>query len=132
MPKPTTQPLAADPQPSAEKHADSVNKRYNIVSIPLVRLYVATDAQRRLRLSADIIRMYRLDAGNRVELGYDADERVIAIRLARNSADPTAANVDQRGYISARRFYEKSQIAAEARRYSFVAEQDGWLVFAAD
>lgn len=107
-------------------------KRYNIVSVPLVRLYVATDAQRRLRLSSDIIRMYDLDAGNRVELGYDPVERVIGIRLARNSADPTAANVDKRGYISARRFYEKSQISAEGRRYSFTAEQDGWLVFAAE
>lgn len=129
MPKQSTKPVTIDAQlPAAEPQS----KRYNIVSIPLVRLYVATDAQRRLRLSADIIRIYRLDAGNRVELGYDAGERVIALRLSHNSADPTAANVDQRGYISARRFYEKSQISAEAKRYSFVAEQDGWLVFAAE
>lgn len=106
-------------------------KRFNIETVPLVNLYVATDAQRRLRLSADIIDMFGLHNGNRVVLGYDADEKAIALRLAENSADPTAANIDKRGYISASRFYAKSQIAAEPRRYRFEAKQDEWLVFVA-
>lgn len=116
-----------------------MNKRYNIEAIPLVSLYVATDKQRRLRLSADIIDLYRLNEGasngappKRVILGYDATERAIALKLAENSADPTAANIDKRGYISARRFYAKARLEAEARRYVFAAEQDGWLVFIAE
>ena len=106
--------------------------RYNIEAIPLVNLFVATDSQRRLRLSADIIAMYRLDSGNRVALGYDHAAQVIALRLAPNSADPTAATVDKRGYISAAQFYRKTRIPQEARRYVFVSEQDGWLTFAAE
>lgn len=107
-------------------------RRFNIEAVPLVNLYVATDKQRRLRLSADIIEMYRLNDGGRVELGYDAAERAIALRLAANSADPTAANIDKRGYISASRFYAKARMDAESRRYAFAAEQDGWLVFIAE
>lgn len=111
----------------------SASKRFNITAIPLVNLYVATDAQRRLRLSADIIDLYGLDSGDgpakRVMLGYDANERAIALRLAENSADPTAANIDKRGYISATRFYRTTQIPAISRRYVFEAEEDGWLVF---
>lgn len=113
------------------KRADAP-RRYNIEPIPLLRLFVATDAHRRLRLSADIVRMYELDAGNRVVLGYDATAQAIAIRRAESANDPTAANVDKRGYISARRFYDKTQLEPVARRYGFVTEQDGWLVFIAD
>lgn len=113
------------------KRADAP-ARYNIEPIPLLRLFVATDAHRRLRLSADIVRMYELDAGNRVVLGYDAAARAIAIRRAESANDPTAANVDKRGYISARRFYDKTQLTPEARRFAFDAEQDGWLVFIAE
>lgn len=103
--------------------------RFNIEEVPLVNLYVATDAQRRLRLSADIVKMYGLDAGNRVSLGYDVVERAIALRVANNKFDPTAANVDKRGYISASRFFKRTQLTAERGRYVFEAEQDGWLVF---
>lgn len=106
-------------------------KRFNIEAIPLLNLYVATDKQRRLRLSADIVEMFKLGAGNRVALGYDSDERAIAIRHA-ETVDPTAANVDKRGYISAARFFEKARLEPEARRYVFEAEQDGWLVFIAE
>ncbi|WP_054955024.1 hypothetical protein [Paenibacillus dakarensis] len=105
---------------------------YNIEVIPLVNLFVATDSQRRLRLSADIIAMYGLDSGNRVALGYDHSAKVIALRLADNGADPTAANVDKRGYVSAAQFYRKTRIPQEARRYVFVSEQDGWLLFSAE
>ncbi len=104
------------------------SKRYNIVSVPLLNLYVATDKQQRLRLSADIVKMYELAAGNRVELGFVADERAICLRQA-SGGNLEAANVDQRGYISARRFFAKSQIPAAAGRYVFEAEQDGWLIF---
>lgn len=106
-----------------------MTKRFNIDPIPLLRLFVATDSQFRLRLSADIMRLFHLDAGNRVALGYDASERAIAIRLADNPNDPQAGNVDKRGYISARRFYDRTKVPAEARRYEFHSEQDGWLVF---
>ncbi|GGF88325.1 hypothetical protein [Paenibacillus abyssi] len=107
--------------------------RFNIEAVPLVNLYVATDRQRRLRLSADIIDMYGLSGtSKRVILGYDATARAIALKLAENSADPTAANIDKRGYISAARFYAKARLDAESRRYVFAAEQDGWLVFIAE
>ena len=106
--------------------------RFDIEPIPLLRLFVATDAQMRLRLSADMIRLFNIDAGQRVELGYDAAARAIAIRQAGNPNDPQAANVDKRGYISARRFYDRTQIPAVARRYEFEGEQDGWLVFLAE
>lgn len=109
-----------------------MSKRYNIEAIPLLRLFVATDSQRRIRLSADIVRMYELDAGNRVVLGYDAAAKAIAIKRAESSSDPTAANVDKVGYISARRFFEKTQLPAEPRRFAFDTEQDGWLVFIAE
>lgn len=106
--------------------------KFNIETIPLVRLFLATDNQYRLRLSADIVRMFEFDAGQRVTLGYDAAAKAIAIRQAANPNDPTAANVDKRGYLSARRFYAKAALEPVARRYSFVAEQDGWLVFIAE
>lgn len=110
----------------------SVIPRFNIEPVPLVKLYVATDAQRRLRLSVDMIRNFDLNAGNRVLLGFDAAAQAIAIRITESATNPEAATVDQRGYISARRFYTKTQIAAEFRRFAFVAEQDGWLVFTAE
>lgn len=106
--------------------------KYNIEAIPLVSLYVATDKQMRLRLSADIVNMFELRAGNRVALGYDVDARAIAIRKAASAADPTAANVDKRGYISASRFYKRVNLEARPARYVYVAEQDGWLVFEAE
>lgn len=108
---------------------------YNIEEIPLVNLFVATDKQRRLRLSSDIIALYGLRNGksnNRVTLGYDHTARVIALRLANSASDPTAANVDKRGYVSAAHFYRKTQIPQEARRYVFIADQDGWLLFEAE
>jgi hypothetical protein len=106
--------------------------QFNIEKIPLVSLYIATDAQKRLRLSADIVKMYGLDAGNRVALGFDATKRAIAVRQAANAADPTAANVDKRGYISASRFYNRAKLEARPGKYVFAAEQDGWLVFVAE
>ena len=106
--------------------------RFNIEEIPLVNLYVATDAQKRLRLSSDIVKMYGLDAGNRVALGYAAAERAIAIKPAANPADPTAANVDKRGYISAGRFFNRTQLEPKRGRYVFAAEQDGWFVFVSE
>ena len=105
---------------------------YNIETIPLMRLFIATDRQLRLRLSTDIITLYELNAGQRVVLGYDRDADAIALRQAANPADPTAATVDKRGYISARPFYHRTRIPAEARRYTFAAVHDGWLVFKAE
>ncbi|WP_337102355.1 hypothetical protein [Paenibacillus sp. YIM B09110] len=107
-------------------------KRFNIERAPLVNLYVATDKHKRLRLSADLIDLYRLDEGNRVELGFDISQRAIALQLAANSADPTAANIDKRGYISASRFFARARMEPASQRYTFAAEQDGWLVFVAE
>jgi hypothetical protein len=106
--------------------------QFNIEEIPLVSLYIATDAQKRLRLSADIVKMYGLDAGNRVALGFDSAARAIAIKQAASPTDPTAANVDKRGYISASRFYNRAKLDARPGKYEFAAEQDGWLVFIAE
>jgi len=111
--------------------ASAAPKRFNIEAVPLVNLYVATDKQRRLRLSADIVDMFNLNAGNRVSLGYDAEMRAIAIQPA-PLADPTAANVDKRGYVSASRFFRKTRLEPIARRFRFETEQDGWLVFVAE
>lgn len=110
----------------------TVTQRFNIEEVPMLRLFVATDSQFRLRLSADIIDLYKLDAGNRVSLGYDSNEHAIAIKPAASAADPTAANVDKRGYISARRFYDKTKLDAVARRYSFAGKEGDWLVFIAE
>lgn len=107
-------------------------KRFNIEEIPLVRLYIATDSLRRIRLSADLCEMFDLKRGQRVALGYDRANKAIALRVAASPNDPTAANVDKRGYLSARAFFAKTQVEPVARRYSYVAEQDGWLVFIAD
>lgn len=107
-------------------------QRFNIEEIPLVNLFVATDKQRRLRLSSDIIALYDLSNGNRVTLGYDHSAQVIALRLASSASDPTAANVDKRGYVSAAHFYRKTGIPQVARRYVFIREQDGWLTFGAE
>jgi len=112
-------------------------KRFNIESIPLVSLFLATDSQRRIRFSSDIIAMYRLrdvkdGATPRISLGYDQTAKAIAIKLAASPSDPTAANIDKRGYASASRFYHKTQLAEVPQRYTFVAEQDGWLVFTAE
>ncbi|MCU6709328.1 hypothetical protein M6D81_11480 [Paenibacillus sp. J5C_2022] len=109
-----------------------MSKRFNIDAIPLVTLYVATDKHKRLRLSADFVKLYGLDAGNRVALGYDSNARAIALRQSASSSDPTAANVDKRGYISASRFYNKTKLTAERGRFVFAAEQDGWLVFVSE
>lgn len=106
--------------------------QYNIEEVPLVSLYIATDSQKRLRLSTDIVEMFELSAGNRVALGYDSEQRAIAVKRAANPKDPTAANVDKRGYISASRFYKRVRLEAKAGRYVFAAEQDGWLVFVSE
>jgi len=113
------------------------DKRFNIETIPLVNLFIATDKQRRLRFSSDIITLYNLRSevdgvSPRVALGYDHGAKAIAIRLAASGGDPTAANIDKRGYASASHFYRKARLAEEARRYVFEAEQDGWLVFVAE
>lgn len=104
--------------------------RFNIEEIPLVNLYVATDKQNRLRLSADIVELYQLNAGNRVALGYDSAAEAIALRVVTNNADPTSAAVDKRGYIASVHFFRKTKLVG-GKRYVFVAEQDGWLVFTA-
>ncbi|MHA7962854.1 hypothetical protein ACX93W_01830 [Paenibacillus sp. CAU 1782] len=109
-----------------------MTRKFNPVEIPLVELYIATDAQRRLRLSADVVKKYELDAGNRVTLGYDATEKAIAIRPATNSNDPTAANIDKRGYISAGRFYSRTKLDARPKKYIYFTEQDGWFIFVAE
>lgn len=106
-----------------------LSPRFNIETVPLVSAYLATDAQGRIRLSADLIALFQLRHGSRVVLGYDAAAGAIAFKRADNDADPTAATVDKRGYVSARRFFRKTQIDARHRRYEFAAEQDGWLVF---
>lgn len=67
----------------------------------------------------------------RIELGYVAEDRAIAIRKA-EPTNLTAANIDKRGYASASRFYHTTKIAQIACRYVFEAEQDGWLVFVAE
>lgn len=103
---------------------------FNIEEIPLVNLFLTTDKQRRLRFSADIISMYDLRSGKRLTLGYDHAAKAIAIKPA--GSDPTAANVDKRGYASASHFYRKTQLPEESRRFVFEAEQDGWLVFVAE
>lgn len=106
-----------------------VKSRFNIEEIPLVTLFLATDAQKRIRLSADIVHMYALHEGHRVAIGFDYDQRAIAIKLAASDVDPTAANVDKRGYLSAGRFFTRTRLTPEYKRYNYVAEQNGWLVF---
>jgi hypothetical protein len=106
--------------------------QFNIEAIPVMNLYVATDAQRRLRLSADIIELFTLEHGGRVALGYDRGANAIAIRRAASETDPTAATIDKRGYISARKFFGRTRVEAVGRRYEFTAEQEGWLVFVAE
>lgn len=103
---------------------------FNIEAIPLVNLYVATDKQNRLRLSADIVELYGLNAGNRVALGYDSAAEAIALRVT-NGTDPTSATVDKRGYIASAHFFRKTKLVG-GKRYVFVAEQDGWYVFTAE
>lgn|GEM_PF-3997588 len=105
---------------------------FNIETIPVMNLYVATDTQRRLRLSSDIIELFALESGGRVTLGYDKEAQAIAIRRAASENDPTAATIDKRGYISARKFFGRTRLAADSRKYAYVAEQDGWLVFVAE
>jgi hypothetical protein len=111
-------------------------KRFKIEEVPLVNLFLATDKHRRIRFSADIIELYHLrDDRNgvtpRVSFGYDHVAKAIAIKLAASSTDPTAANIDKRGYTSAAHFYRKTQLAEVSRRFVFAAEQDGWLIFIA-
>lgn len=107
-------------------------KTFNIETIPLVKAYLATDAQKRIRLSADIVKLYGLGGGKRIALGFDREASAIAIRLSASDSDPTAANVDTRGYISAGRFFSRTKLTPEPRRYTFAAEQDGWLVFTSE
>ncbi|NHN31151.1 hypothetical protein [Paenibacillus agricola] len=107
-------------------------KRFNIEAIPVLTLFVATDKQMRLRLSADIVDLYELKEGGRVTLGYDSGAQAIAIKRAATANDPTAATIDKRGYVSARPFFHRTRVAAESRRYVFASEQDGWLVFVAE
>jgi hypothetical protein len=106
-------------------------KRYDIVAVPVMTLFVATDAQKRISLSADVMALFKLKTGDRVALGYVADERAIALRQTL-PADLTAATVDKRGYLSARPFFNKTRVEAVGRRYTFAAEQDGWYVFIAE
>jgi len=106
-----------------------MEKRYNIVSVPVMSLGLATDKFGRILLSADIVKLYELEPQSRVELGYVPELSAITVRRATNDADPTAANVDKRGYISARQFFRKTRIEKAARKYAFEAEQDGWLIF---
>ena len=99
----------------------------------MLNLRLSTDSFGRILLSSDIVKMYKFDGaheGNpaRVELGYVAELSAIAIRKSVGN-DPTAAHVDKRGYISARRLFRKSRIKAEPARYEFDGEQDGWLIF---
>lgn len=104
--------------------------QYNIEAVPLARLFIATDAYKRLRLSADVIELFSLHTGSRVSLGYDYGARAIALRPAASAADPTAGTVDQAGYISARPFYDRTQIEPKAARYYYEeTTNDGWYVF---
>jgi len=107
-----------------------MEKRYNIVQVPVMSLRLATDKFGRILLSADIVKLYEIETGSRVVLGYVPEESAITIKRAEYSADPTAANVDKRGYISARQFFRKTQLPQEAARYEFLTEQDGWFIFA--
>lgn len=111
---------------------EAKSPRFNIEEIPLVSLFLTTDAQKRIRLSADIVAMFGLDAGRRVKLGYERSLAAIAVKPSEFDVDPTAANVDRRGYISAGRFFSRTQLTPEPRRYTFEGEQDGWLVFVAE
>jgi hypothetical protein len=105
--------------------------KFNIEAVPLVSLYLATDRQKRIRLSADTVGYFDLDAGKRIVLGYDRGNKAIALRQAETDVDPTAATVDKRGYISAGRFFSRTQLMPEPRRYEFAAVDDGWYVFTA-
>lgn len=107
-------------------------KQYSIEPIPLLNLYVSTDKQRRIRLSANIVDYYKLNDGGKVMLGYDSSERAIAIFPTASTSDPSASNIDKRGYISAGRFFSRTKLTPEPRRYTFAAEQDGWLIFVAE
>lgn len=106
-------------------------KRYEITPVPVMTLFVATDAQKRISLSADVMALFKLRTGDRVALGYVADECAIALRET-SATDLTAATVDKRGYLSARPFFNKTRLEAVGRRYTFATEQDGWYVFIAE
>jgi len=115
----------------------SVSKRFNIVGVPMLNLFLATDVHSRIRFSSDLIALYKLrkeenGVSPRVSFGYDRGKRLIAVRLAASFGDPTAANVDKRGYASAAKFFNKTKLPREPRRYEFAAEQDGWLIFVAE
>lgn len=112
-------------------------KRYNIEEIPLVNLFITTDKFRRIRFSSDIITMFKLRevagySAPRMAFGYDYDAKAITIKPAASQNDPTAANVDMRGYASVSRFYRKTKLPEISQRYEFAGEQDGWLVFTAE
>lgn len=112
-------------------------KRFNIEEVPLVNLFIATDKFRRIRFSADIITMFKLRevagySAPRMAFGYDYAAKAITIRPSASHHDPTAANVDMRGYASVSRFYRKTKLPEVAQRYTFAAEQDGWLIFTAE
>ncbi|MCD9024342.1 hypothetical protein [Cohnella silvisoli] len=110
---------------------ETAPKRYDIVPVPVMTLFVATDAQKRISLSADVMTLFKLEPGHRVALGYVADERAIAIRQTL-PVDLTAATVDKRGYLSARPFFNKTRLEAVGRRYNYATTQDDWLVFIAE
>jgi len=115
----------------------AVTKRFNIVSVPMLNLFLATDVHSRIRFSSDLVALYKLrkeenGATPRVSFGYDRGKQLIAVRLAATSGDPTAANVDRRGYASAAKFFRKTKLPREPRRYEFAGEQDGWLIFTAE
>ncbi len=112
-------------------------KRYNIEVVPMLNLFLATDTQSRIRFSSDLIELYKLrkeenGATPRVSFGYDRGQQLIAVRLAASSGDPTAANVDKRGYASASKFFRKTRLTPEPRRFEYCGEEDGWLVFTAE
>lgn len=106
-------------------------KRFNIEPVPLRRLYITTDKQMRIKLSTDLAETYGWRNGVKLALGYDAAANAIALRTVSSSEEAGAASFDKRLYASARKFFAKTRIEAESRRYDFVAEEDGWLVFVA-
>lgn len=105
--------------------------RFNIEAVPMRRLYITTDKHRRLKLSADLATLYGWRNGVKLALGYDATEKAIAIKVASRAEEAGAATFDKRLYASARKFFDKTRIEAEARRYDYITEEDGWLIFQA-
>lgn len=112
-------------------------KRYNIEEIPLVNLFLTTDKFRRIRFSSDFLAMHRIGERAsyslpRMTFGYDYEAQAITVRPSASPNDPTAANIDMRGYASVSRFYRRTKLPEISRRFNFAGEQDGWLVFTAE